>query len=111
MNNYLELEQSLLAKGIGSYLQNPDLLVVSNVNPAMPNSNCFWVTNKGGEWFLGTWLPAVYQIPTKKNLSEICEAVFNSAQKAIFEVNETLAAKLNLRRLAETEIEAFGFDE
>jgi hypothetical protein len=109
IHGYFELEQSLRAKGIGSYFQNENLLVVSNANPAMPDSNSFWITCKAGEWYLGTWLPSVYRIPTTADVPVICEAVFNSAPKAVWELDNRLAAELGLRRLTETEIESLGF--
>jgi hypothetical protein len=74
----------------------------------MPGSNCFWVTNRNGEWYLGTWLPAVYRLPAKADLGAVCEAIFQSSLKAIWEVDDGLVAKFNLRRLTEGEIEALG---
>ncbi len=75
MRSYVELEQALRTKGMGSYFQNDDQLVVSDVSPAMPHSNCFSITNKAGDRYLGTSLPAVYRFPAKADLSVICEAV------------------------------------
>jgi len=109
MESYQQLAQSLHTRGIESFLQNPDLLVISGENPATPRSNIFWVTKKGEEWFVGTWLPAVYKVADEKQLCDVCEVVFNSASTAIYSVEPALAAKLNLRRLTDSEAEEYGF--
>ena|SRR5690349_10787663 len=109
MNSYQQLAESLHDRGIGSFLQHPEMLVVSGQNPAIPSSNSFWVTKKGEEWFIGTWLPAIYQAVNGKQLCDICEAVFRSSSTAIYSVAPDLAAKLNLRRLTSSEMEKLGF--
>jgi hypothetical protein len=108
MNAYQQLADCLFARGIESYFQNPELLVLSGQNPAMPSSNSFWVTLKGAEWFIGTWLPAVYRADAER-ICDICEAVFKSSPSAIWNVEPDLAAKLNLRRLTPDEMETLGF--
>lgn len=109
MYTYQQLAECLFARGIESFLQNPELLVISGQNPAKPDSNSFWVTQQGEDWFLGTWLPAVYQIADAEQLCDICEAVFKSSPPAIYSVAADLAAKLNLRRLTDSEMEERGF--
>ena len=109
MFSYSQLAQSLHDRGIESFFQNPEMLVISNQNPAFPNSNSFWVTKKGEKWFIGTWLPAIYKVADEKQLGEICEAVFKSSPTAIYSVAPELAAQLNLRRLSDSEMEERGF--
>jgi hypothetical protein len=109
MDAYQQLAQGLHARGIDSFLQNPAMLVVSGQNPAMPNSNSFWVTRKGEAWFIGTWLPAVYQTNDGDHFCDICEAVFKSSATAIWNIEPTLAEKLELRRLTAAEMEKHGF--
>jgi len=109
MDSYQQLAECLHARGIGSFLRHPDLLVISNQNPAMPVSNSFWVTKKGEEWLIGTWLPAIYEAKPRKRICDICEAVFKSSSTAIYSVEPGLAAKLNLRRLTDSEMEERGF--
>ena len=105
MNTYAELETLLVAKGIGSYHQGPDRLVISNANPALPGSNCFWVTIKAGRWYIGTWLPAVYQVPVDVEISGVCEAVFGSSTQAIYTIDRALADRLGLKRLSVQDLE------
>jgi len=109
MNAYQQLADCLFARGIESYFQNPELLVLSGQNPAMPSSNSFWVTKKGEEWFIGTWLPTIYKVADEKQLGEICEAVFKSSPTAIYSMAPELAARLNLHRLSNSEMKERGF--
>ena len=110
MSEYRELEQFLRAKGIGSYFQNPDQLVVSNQNPAVPNSNGFWVTKKNGEWYLATWLPAIYHVPVDANIGNVVETVFRSSPTAMYTIGNETVGNLKLRRLSEEEISEFGLE-
>lgn len=108
MNSYTELVQCLKAKGVNSYLQNAHQLVVSSQNPAMPNSNCFWVTITNERWYLGTWLPAIYQVPCDRDICSVCDLVLRSSSRAIYTVDATLVESLGLRRLDEQEAESLG---
>src|SRR2546425_917097 len=108
MSVYLELEQYLETKGIGSYLQNADQLVVSDDNPAMPSSNSFWVTHKNDAWYIGTWLPALYQVPADQDICHVCEIVFRSSSKAIYTIENALSQRFKLRRLTDQETEKLG---
>lgn len=109
MDCYQQLAECLHVRGIESFLQNPEMLVVSGQNPAMPGSNSFWVTKRGEDWFIGTWLPAVYKVADEKRLCDICEAAFKSASSAIYSIEPDLAAKLNLSPLTDSEVEDYGF--
>jgi hypothetical protein len=109
MDSYQQLAECLHARGIDSFLQNPEMLVVSGENPALPGSNSFWVTKKGEDWFIGTWLPAIYQVADEKQLCDLCETVFKSSPTAIYSVAPELATQLNLRRLTSSEMEEHGF--
>lgn len=109
MSCYTDLAEQLESKGVGTHLQNPELIIVSNSNPAMPDSNCFWVTKKEGKWYLGTFLPAIYQLPEAANIAGVCEVVFRSSEKAIWTIDTLIASQLNLRRLSDSEVDEFGF--
>jgi len=36
--------------------------------------NSFWITERAGVWFLGTWGVHVYRIPESERVSELCVA-------------------------------------
>jgi len=108
MTEYNQLAECLDAKGIGSYYQGPDRFVVSGLNPALPTANCFWVARRGDEWYIGTWLPAIYQVPLGQDICRVCEIVFRSSGVAIYTIDEGLASQLQLRRLTDQEIDLLG---
>jgi hypothetical protein len=83
-------------------------LVISNANPALPASNSFWCTFKDARWYIGTWLPAIYQLPASLEISAACEHVFRSSTTAIYTIDRNLADRLSLRRLNDQEIEVLG---
>ena len=106
---YEKLAAQLRAIGIATHLQNPDQMVVSNRNPATPTLNCFWVSRRNGVWYIGTFLPAVYEIHPDQDPGQACEAVFKSSQTAIYVVDPELAERLKLRRLDVGELRQKGF--
>jgi hypothetical protein len=109
MDAYTELANYLGDAGIGSYMQNPNLLVISSNYPALPSSNCFWAAMRDSAWYIGTWLPAVYQVPTDANVGAVCKQVYESSSRAIYTVDPELAARLHLRELDEPEMAHLGF--
>ena len=34
--------------------------------------NSFWIAERGGDWFLGTWGPHFYRIPEAQRVPELC---------------------------------------
>ena len=108
MNDLRSLAERLATVGIGSYLQKPDMLVISNENPAWPGSNSFWVRNRGQAWFIGTWAPAIYRIPPNQNIVKICEVVFRSSSTAIYAIEGSMVEEFKLDRLTDEEMESLG---
>ena len=108
MKSYNELASWLETKGIGSYLQSPDQMVISAENPAMPRSNCFWVTFRKGNWYVVTWSPAAYCVPVAQDIREVCESVFRSSEIAIYTVAPELVERFGLRRLTDNEMGEAG---
>lgn len=106
MNSYLELADWLKTKGIGSYMQSADRLVVSNENPARPGRNCFWLTRKGSQWFVGTFLPAGYLVPAAQDIGPLCETVFRSSPSAVYSIDPLIITRYRLLVLTDDEVEA-----
>ena len=107
-NDFKGLAEGLAIVGIGSYPQEPDMLVVSNENPAWPGSNSFWVRKKDQVWLIGTWAPAIYRILPDQNIAKICEAVFRSSSTAIYTIGESMVEEFKLDRLTDEEMESLG---
>jgi hypothetical protein len=104
MMSYITLQNWLAARGIGSFMQNPGQMVISNKNPPMPGGNCFWVTLKNNDWVIATFLPAAYLVPKDQNIGNLCEAVLGSSATALYRLDESLIKQYNLRELTEDEI-------
>jgi len=109
MSSYAEVGKWLESKGIGCYLQGPDQMIVSEKNPAMPGSNCFWLTLRETDWYIGTWLPAAYHVPPAQDIQEVCESVFRSSTTAIYSISNDLVTRFNLHRLTDKQMEELGF--
>jgi len=108
MNDFRSLVERLGTVGIGSYLQEPDMLVVSNQNPAWPSSNSFWVRKDDQVWFIGTWAPAIYRIPSDQDVVKVCEVVFRSSSTAIYTIEESIIEEFKLGKLTDEEMESLG---
>jgi hypothetical protein len=104
-----DLAQCLAEKGVGSYLQNPDQLVVANSNPALPSGNCLWVSQIESVWCIGTWLPCAYLLPKDQSVCEVCAAVFHSSKEAIYDIDPILVRRFRLRRLSDDELSNLGW--
>lgn len=100
---YAQLQVHLSRINLGTYFQNDDLLVVSSSNPASPQKNSFWLRKRDERWFLGTWLPAIYEIPVV-DIGAVCKALYDSSETAIYTVDCALAKRFALRKLSEAEI-------
>ena len=103
---YDKLISCLERKRISAFFQNPSQLVVSAGIPNFPTVNSFWVTQVREQWYLSTWLPAVYRIPKEQNICELCAEVPQSSQTAIYRVEEHHVAKYGLERLSEEEADS-----
>jgi hypothetical protein len=108
MNPYIQLGNRLKQKGIGAYLQNNEMLVIANQTPAFPNTNCFWVASKDNQWYIGTFFPTVYGVPSTVEIAGVCETVFRSSPTAIYTIDENLTARFGLRSLSDAEVEHLG---
>jgi hypothetical protein len=90
-------------------MQESDQMIISGQNPAKPNTNCLWVTLRGADWYLGTWLPSAYHVLVPECIHEICESIFRSSSTAIYTIDPQLTGRHKLRRLSDEEIEELGF--
>jgi len=92
---------SLKDKGINAFLQEPRQLVVTPNVPYLPSFNSFWLAEFMGNWYLSTWLPAIYLIPKDKDICDVCVSVLRSSREAIYVIDETCADSLRLKRLSQ----------
>ena len=102
---YDDLIACLERKGITSFFQNPNHLVIAAEVPNFPSSNSFWVTIHRGHWHLGTWSPRVYRVPTDQDMCELCADVLRSSETAIYSVAQNLILRFKLEELREKEVD------
>ncbi len=93
--------------GIVGQMQNPDQLVVSSKQgPVWPNrGNSFWLSRKQGSWYLSTWAPVAYKVPTDQDILALCSACMSIGTSAMYEVPPELVERFNLEQLPEAEFE------
>jgi len=102
---YSELRAGLAERGITSFLQSPNQLVIAASFPNFPTQNTFWITNRGGVWHVGTFLPTIYQVPAAVDICVVCEEILKSSATAIYKVNDDLVQKHSLTRLSDEQRE------
>jgi hypothetical protein len=96
---YDQLVKCLAGRGISTFFQKPNQLVVCSTIPNDPASNSFWVTQLEGSWYLSTWLPAVYRIPDEQDVCAVCAAVLLASPTAIYTVDDQSVEAFGLERL------------
>jgi hypothetical protein len=98
---YAPLIAALVDRSISVYFQNPDQLVISTQRgPAFPFAgNSFWVSCKGGRWYLCTWAPVCYELPANADCAALCAAFVTRGRCAQTFVPPDLVQKYGLRQL------------
>jgi hypothetical protein len=96
---YNELTECLAKKGIFSFFQKPEQLVVSLAFPHLPENNSFWVTHYQSVWYLCTWLPEMYRVPVNQDMCEVCAGILSSSKEAIYRVDDACIVKYQLDHL------------
>jgi len=103
---YDALVKYLEQRGFFTFFQNLDQLVISAGIPNLPTVNSFWVTQLKGQWYLSRWLPAVYRIPARVNVCDVCSKVLRSSQTALYSMNDLCVGQFGLERLSEQETDS-----
>jgi hypothetical protein len=104
---YSSISNALEAVGIASRQSRHDQLIVSTqVGPVWPNAgNSFWLSYQKHGWYLSTWLPACYRIPSNQDLVALCVACMEASSSAMYRVPEAIVERFRLERLSEREFE------
>jgi hypothetical protein len=107
LESYEELTESLKRLGLMGQLQNPDQLIVSSqAGPVWPNrGNSFWLSRKNGAWYLSTWLPVGYRVPTNQDILALCSECIAVGKSAMYRVPPEIMARFSLQELDESEYE------
>ncbi len=106
-DTYDAMIQALSKLGFVGQMQNPDQLVVSSQQgPVWPDrGNSFWLSQKQGSWYLSTWAPVAYKVPTGQDILALCSACMSIGTSAMYEVPSELVDRFGLEQLPEAEYE------
>jgi hypothetical protein len=105
-DSYDSMAKALANVGLVAQKQNENQLVVSCQECAVwPNrGNSFWLSRKEGVWYLSTWLPAGYEVPSDRDIVALCSACM-VGPSAMYRVPAGLVTQFQLRELDEDEYE------
>jgi hypothetical protein len=87
-DSYASLNDALRAVRLSGQQSRPDQLVVSaQRGPVWPErGNSFWLSFLSGRWYLTTWLPACYRIPSDQDMLLQCvQRAWTSARQRCIE--------------------------
>jgi len=106
-DSYASLTGALNAIGLTGQQMRPDQLVVSvQRGPVWPDrGNSFWLSLQNGAWYLSTWLPACYRIPSGQDVVVVCSACMEVGASAMYRVPDEIAARFGLERIPDDEFE------
>ena len=92
------IQQALAKRGMCSYQQQPNQLVVSRQRgPVWPDrGNSFWICRIGGEWYVSTRFMHVCRVPAEQSIIEVCEAFVDVGTQAQYRMPDELIARLSL---------------
>ena len=100
------IQLALRERGMSSYQQQPNQLVVSRQRgPAWPNAgNSFWICRLEEHWYICTWAPRHYRVPSEQSVIDVCEAFVDIGTSAQWCVPADLTARF---ALVETNVDDF----
>jgi hypothetical protein len=105
-DSYDAVTEALTKLGLVGQMQGDDQLIVSaQQGPVWPNrGNSFWLSRKQGTWYLSTWLPAGYRVPSDQDLVVLCSACMGGSS-AMYRLPSEIIERFRLRELTEKEYE------
>jgi hypothetical protein len=104
---YISLTAALAGVGLTGQLSRPDQLIVSaQQGPVLPNrDNSFWLSHNQGIWYLCTWLPACYRVPTNQDVATLCSACMAAGTAAKCRVPTEIVARFELQEIDDRQYE------
>ena len=103
-NAYDPLIKALEANGMTWKMQKHDQLIVSRQRGAVwpDRGNSFWLSYKDGTWYLGTWSPVGYRVPSDQDIVALCSACM-MGDSAMYCVPPEIVAQFHLQKLDDPE--------
>jgi hypothetical protein len=99
--SYEVMAAQLSAIALNAAQQGPQKLVVSSqVGAVWPNrGNSFWLSLRNATWYLSTWLPALYKVPSDQDMVALCRECMSFGSGAMYTVPEHIAHQFGLVRV------------
>jgi hypothetical protein len=102
---YAPVIESLRQQSVNSYFQTVEQLVVSRQRgPARPFAgNSFWITHHDGSWYVCTWVPICYRVPSQMDVVALCVEFVDRGKCAQYDIPNDLIQRYDLFRLSDQE--------
>jgi len=104
---YDDLAQALSAVGLTGQRSRADQLIVcAQQGPVWQNrGNSFWLSQNEGVWYLSTWLPVCYRVPSNQDIVRLCVACVAVGTSAISRVPPDIVARFELQEIDDRQYE------
>src|SRR3954453_4205881 len=104
-DSYEALVKALEGTGLTGQEQIEHQLIVSCQQGAVwPNrGNSFWVSRRSGCWYLATWSPIAYKVPSDQDLLKLCQACIAVGNSAMYDVPPEIIERFLLQRVDDEE--------
>jgi hypothetical protein len=101
-NQYELVIPVLLAAGCAAQFHRPDQLVVCRKEPVLTGR--IWISWRD-QWFISTWVPAIYSLPGDCDVVALCVAcvTHDCASERFYRIPDSIVQQFGLRLLAESE--------
>lgn len=61
------------------------------------SGNSFWIAQRNGAWFLGTWGPHLYRVPEAQRVAALCTACLRrQPRETASDVDDSMRAEFHL---------------
>ena len=96
---YADLNQAIQAAGFYTITRNerPDRLICASKRSKRGlTGNSFWIAERAGRWFVGTWGSYVYEFPDVGRVAEFCITWLSQMDKTCGNIEEAFRLEFQL---------------
>jgi hypothetical protein len=99
--------EALARTGLIGQRRRPDLLVISTQQgPVWPDrGNSFSLSHRECTWYLSTWTPVHYRVPTQQDLVALCSACIAAGGSAMYRVPPEIVTRFGLQEIDDRQYE------
>lgn len=104
--SYSDVSKSLRARGIATHSNGDNnwQMVCSTGDfwTGPFSSSSVWMAKDAESWYIVTWAPVCYRIPSEADLISVCADVLSSSPTALYRIPTDLVSKYGLIELENT---------